>query len=80
MSRRWLGAMVVAIAVLLTAGASAARASSCNYVGAAGGSWDSGGNWTCPGDPDGVPDGDDDVLLSTGDNVLVSTQDEAANR
>src|SRR5262245_41764590 len=77
--RRWLGAMVVVIAAVLTAGAGAAQASSCDYNGAAGGDWHQPGNWTCiPADPDGIPDGDDSVSLSTGDDVLITGADEAA--
>src|SRR6476661_3099401 len=79
MTRRWLGAMAIAIAAVLTAGAGAAHASSCDYNGAAGGDWHQAGNWTCiPADPDGIPDGDDSVSLSTGDDVLITGQDEAA--
>ena len=80
MSRRWLGALVVALtAVFLTAGADAAHASACDYVGGFGGDWHQAGNWNCvPADPDGIPDGNDAVQLSGADNVLITGADEAA--
>jgi hypothetical protein len=84
MSRRRLGATVVAVsAVLLIAGPEAARASTCNYTGAAGGSWHVAGNWLCDNvpsaDADGIPDADDAVVLASGDNVAVTSADAAAD-
>jgi hypothetical protein len=58
----------VAVAAVLAA-APAASAASCNYTGAAGGSWHTAANWSC-GE---VPGSDDAVTLGGSDDVEVTS-------
>src|SRR5215207_7423538 len=64
-------AAAVALATALLGGTASAQAATCNYTGAAGGSWQVAGNWSCGA----IPGSADDITLAAGRSVLL----DAAN-